>query len=153
EIELALRKDADDWDLRYAAARGFVLASTALARKDKPKGPEMAARAVTLLQDAVQRGDADFGRMDDDFALDPIRDDPAYAALINPGHPDRRYAAVWSTQATTESVSLDSLSPDEALRRARDLASQGYRPVAWSVARTLPDGEPLTASAWHRPVV
>ncbi len=152
-IEQALKKDPDDWDLRYAAARGLSLASTALARKDKARGQEMAGRAFKLLQDAVQRGDADFGRMDDDFALDPIRDAPAFVELMKPGHPDRRYAAVWSTQATTESITLDALSPDEALRRARDLASQGYRPVAWSAARTAPDGEPLTASIWHRPVV
>jgi formylglycine-generating enzyme required for sulfatase activity/tetratricopeptide (TPR) repeat protein len=153
EIERDLTKNADDWELRSAAARGFALASTALAKKDKTRGHETAARAVKLLQDAVQRGDADFGRMDDDVALDPIRDAAAFAELMKPGHPDRRYAAVWSTQATAESLSLDGLSPDEALRRARDLASQGYRPVAWSVARTAPKGEPVTASIWHRPVV
>jgi formylglycine-generating enzyme required for sulfatase activity len=91
--------------------------------------------------------------MDDDFALDPIRDDPAYAELMKPGHPGCRYAAVWSTEAITESIGLDASTPDLALRRARDLAREGYRPVAWSAAQAPPDGELLTASAWHRPVV
>jgi len=153
ETELALKKDGDDGERRYAAGRGFALASAALARKDKTRGQATAARALRLLEEAVRSGDGDFGRMDDDLALDPIRDDPAFVELMKPGHPDRRYAAVWSTQATTESISLDSLNPGEALPRARDLARQGYRPVAWSVARTSPDCEPLAAAVWHRPVV
>jgi formylglycine-generating enzyme required for sulfatase activity len=151
--ELALTKDADNGERRFAAARGFAMASAALARKDKARGQVMAGRALKLLQDAVQGGDADFGRMDDDFALDPIRDTAAFIKLMKPGHPDRRYTAVFSTQATTESISLDSLNPGELLSRARDLAGQGYRPVAWSVAHTSPGGEPLAASVWHRPVV
>ena len=81
----------------------LALASATLSRKDKARGQAMAGLRLKLLQDAVHRGDADFGQMDDDFALDPIRDDPAFVELMEPGHPDRRYAAVWSTQAITES--------------------------------------------------
>jgi serine/threonine protein kinase/formylglycine-generating enzyme required for sulfatase activity/tetratricopeptide (TPR) repeat protein len=161
-IEPALEKDAGDWELRYAAARGFALASTAAFSRSRERqgaggprdeGRALAARALEFLQDAVRRGDADFGRIDDDFALDPLRHDPGFGELLKPGHPDRRYAAVWSTQAGAEAVTLDRLSPDEALPRARDLASLGYRPVAWSVARTSADGESPTASVWHRPGV
>jgi hypothetical protein len=153
DLDAALKRQADDFELPYATARAFALASPAVARKDKANGKAMAARALTFLQDAVKEGDADFGRMDDDFALDPIRDDRAFTELMKAGHPDRRYAAVWSTEATVEAVTLDGLGVNEALRRSPDLVAQGYRPVAWSAGRTSPDGEHLTASVWHRPVV
>jgi len=153
DLDAALKRQADDFDLPYAAARAFALASPAVARKDKAKGQAMAARAIALLQAAVKDGDADFGRMEDDFALDPVRDDRAFTALMKAGHPDRRFAAVWSTEATIEAGTLDGLDPDEAIRRARDLVAQGFRPAAWSAARTTADSELLTASVWHRPVV
>ncbi len=52
-----------------------------------------------------------------------------------------------------EGAESHGLDPSDHLRRCRDLAAQGYRPVSWSVARTLPDGPPVTASVWQRPVV
>ena len=86
--------------------------------------------AFSLLREAVQDGDADFGRMDEDADLDPIRDDPAFAEIMKAGHPDRRYAAVWSSDATSfEAIPVYGLDPAAHLRRCRELAAQGYRPV------------------------
>ena len=45
------------------------------------------------------------------------------------------------------------LDPAVHLQRCRELASQGYRMVALSVARTSAEGPPITASVWHRPVI
>ena len=68
-------------------------------------------------------------------------------------YPDRRYAGIWSTEARFEAATLDGLDPAEHLRRGRELAARGYRPVAWSVSRTAPEGPPVSASVWHRPLV
>src|SRR5262249_2663295 len=122
-------------------------------RMDEAKGKALSARAVVLLKEVVRSGGADFGRMDDDPDLDPLRDDPAFAELMKPGRPGRRFAAVWAGDAAIEAVVVAGLDPDAHLRRARDLAARGYRPVAWSLARVGDDGPPVSASVWHRPLV
>ena len=67
------------------------------------------------------------------------------------GHPDRRYAAVWASDPRFEATPSYGLDPADHLRRGRELAAQGYRPVSLSVTRTTPEGPPVTASVWHRP--
>jgi hypothetical protein len=91
--------------------------------------------------------------MEEDVNLDPIRDLPAFAQLMKGGRLDRRYAAVWTGRASCEATPSYGLDPTAHLRRCQELASQGYRPVALSVARTSPEGPPVTASVWHRPVI
>ena len=152
-LEAAIKKQPKDADLRYDAARAFSLASRAISRSDKAKGRQLAERCLQLLREAVKNDDADFGKMDEDADLDPIRDDPAFAEIMKAGHPDRRYAAVWSSDASFEAISIYGLDPAAHLRKCRELIAQGYRPVSWSVSRTTPEGPLVTASVWHRPVV
>ncbi len=96
-LEAAVGKQPEDVELRYDAARAFSLASRAISRADKSKGRQLAERCLQLLKEAVKNDDADFGKMDEDGDLDPIRDDPAFAEIMKAGHPERRYAAVWSS--------------------------------------------------------
>jgi formylglycine-generating enzyme required for sulfatase activity/tetratricopeptide (TPR) repeat protein len=152
-LEAALKKAPEDINLRYDAARGFALASKAVARKDKDKGQTLAARADRLFKDLVQSDDTDFGRMDDDTDLDPVRDDPEFVELMKAGHPERRYAGVWTTDPTIESVSISGLDPAAHLRRGRELAAEEYRPVSWSVSKPASEGPLVTASVWHRSVI
>jgi serine/threonine protein kinase/formylglycine-generating enzyme required for sulfatase activity/tetratricopeptide (TPR) repeat protein len=152
-LDAALREKTGDNDLRYDAARALALASKAVARVDEERTKALAARAVVLLEQVVRGGDADFGRMDDDPDLDPLRDDPAFAELMKAGRPGLRFAAVWAGDPAIEAVAVSGLDPDAHLRRARDLAARGYRPVAWSSARVGDDGPPVSASVWHGPVV
>jgi len=58
-----------------------------------------------ITQEAVKNDDADFGKMDEDADLDPIRDEQAFAEIMKAGHPDHRYAAVWSSDA----ISFDAI--------------------------------------------
>jgi hypothetical protein len=90
-LEAAVWRQPKDADLRYEAARAFSLASKAISRSDKAKGRQLAKRSLQLLREAVKNDDADFGRLDEDGDLDPIRDDPAFAEIMKAGHPDRRY--------------------------------------------------------------
>jgi formylglycine-generating enzyme required for sulfatase activity len=106
-----------------------------------------------LLREAVKDDDTYFGKLDEDADLDPIRGNPAFAAIMEAGHPDRRYAAVWTNDANFEATTINGFDPGAHLRRCRELIVQGYRPASLSVARTMPRGPLVTASVWHRPVV
>jgi serine/threonine protein kinase/formylglycine-generating enzyme required for sulfatase activity len=152
-LEAAIANHPEDPAIRYDAVRAFALTSKLIAARDPEKSRRLAGRALQLLKEAVAAGDADFGRMDDDLALDPIREDPEFIELMKAGRPDRRYAAVWSLEENRGCQVIEGCDPDAQLRRASDLMGQGYRPVAWSVSRTTADGPPVTASVWHRPMV
>jgi hypothetical protein len=91
--------------------------------------------------------------MDEDADLDPIRDEPAYGQIMKAGHPDRRYANVWETDANFEAIAIYGLDPAAHLRKCREIDAQDYRPVSWTATRTSPEGPLVTASVWHRPTV
>ena len=139
-LEAAIQERPNDPDLRYNAARAFSLASRAVSRLDKAKGRQLVERSLHLLREAVKSDDADFGKMDEDADLDPIRDDPAFAEIIKAGHPDRRYAAVWSSDASFEAIPVYGLDPAAQVQKCPDLIAQGYRPVSLSLTRTTPRG-------------
>jgi formylglycine-generating enzyme required for sulfatase activity/tetratricopeptide (TPR) repeat protein len=152
-IEVAFRKQPQDAELRYDAARAFSLASRAISRSDKAKGLQLAEQCLQLLSEAVKNDDADFGRMDEDGDLDPIRNDPAFTEIMKVGRPDRRYAAVWNSDANFEAIPIYGLDPAAHLQKCRELIAQGYRPVSLSVARSTPEGPLVTASVWYLPTV
>ncbi len=68
------------------------------------------------------------------------------------GPPGLDFAAVWTDSATSVSEEVHGLDPAAHLVRCRELAVQGYRPVALTAAVTG-SGETLTGSVWHLPVV
>ncbi len=169
-LEAAIGKQPQDADLRYDAARAFSLASRTGGGRRDPSGARgggqfdpathhtppatFQSRCLQLLGEAVKNDDADFARMDEDPDLDSIRDDPAFAKIMQAGHPDRRYAAAWSSDATGfEATSTYGLDPAAQARKCRELIDQGYRPVSWSASQTATEGPPVTASVWHRPVI
>ena len=82
--------------MHYDAARAYALASQPLAKKDPAKGRDRAERAIHLLQTAIQNGYADYRHMQQDADLDPLRQLPAFADIMEAGHLDRSYAAVWT---------------------------------------------------------
>jgi formylglycine-generating enzyme required for sulfatase activity/tetratricopeptide (TPR) repeat protein len=152
-LEAAIKKQPTDADLRYDAARAFSLVSSAVSRSDKTKGRQHAERSLELLREAVKTDDADFGKMDEDGDLDPIRDDPAFTDIMKAGHPDRRYAAVWSDAENFEARPLYGLDPATHMQKCREMIAQGYRLVSSSVSRCDPSGPLVSASVWHRPTI
>ena len=121
--------------------------------RTRRRSRQLSERCLQLLREAIKNDDADSGRMEEDADLDPIRDDPAFAEIMKAGHPDRRYAAVWSSDANFEAIPIYGLDPAAQLRKCRELIAQGYRPVSWSASQTTTEGPPITASVWHRPTV
>ena len=152
-LEAALKNQPQDSELHYDAACAYALASQAVARKDQARSKSLSERALSLLRKAIENGYADYRHMQEDADLDPLRELPAFADIMKPGHLDRSYAAVWTGDFRFEASPLFGLDPTTHLQRCRELASQGYRMVALSVARTSPEGPPITASVWHRPVI
>ena len=153
KLDAALKKQPQDSSLHWNAACAYSLASHAVARKDQAKSKSLSERALSLLRKAIQNGYADYKHMQEAADLDPCRDLPEFAEIMKAGHLDRSYAAVWAGDFRFEASPLLGLDPTAHLQRCRELASQGYRMVALSVARTSPEGPPITASVWHRPVI
>jgi formylglycine-generating enzyme required for sulfatase activity len=63
-------------------------------------------------------------------------------------NPERLYAGVYLADARFDYVQAHGVTAEEQLQQGRDLANQGYRPVALSAASRM-----LTASIWHRPMI
>jgi tetratricopeptide (TPR) repeat protein len=149
-LEASLKQQPHDSDLHYDAACAYALASQALARKDQAKGRKFAERAIRLLGTAIENGYADYKYIQGDADLDPLRERPAFAEIL---HLDRSYTAVWAGDYRFEASPLLGLGPTTHLQRCRELASEGYRMVSLSLARTSPEGSPVASSAWRRPVI
>jgi serine/threonine-protein kinase len=111
-----------------------------------------AGRAVALLRQAAAHGYTDFRSMEADPDLEVLHSRLDFAEVLRRRHLDRHYAGVWHENARLEGRECHGLDPTRHLERCRELARQGYRPVALAVAETLP-GRPVAASVWHRPVV
>jgi formylglycine-generating enzyme required for sulfatase activity len=90
-----------------------------------------------------------------DIAVDhqAVRRDSGLPGGVKAGHPEARYAAIWTTDPAIEAVSVSGLEPAAHLQRARELIAQDYRPVSWSVAQIAAERPLVTASVWHRPAV
>ena len=153
KLDRALKTQPQDAGLHYDAACAYALASQAVARKDRARSKSLSERALSLLRTAIQNGYSDYKHMQEDADLDPLRELPAFADILKPGHLERSYAAVWSGESGEEAVTRVGLDPAAHLLRCRELASQGYRMVALSVAWISPEAPPITASVWHRPVI
>ena len=125
---------------------------TRIDAKQQTQVRKRTARALDLLRQALAHGYADYAHMQTDEDLDGLRAEPAFAALLQRGHLERRYAAVWQTSITRESAESHGLEAADHLRRCRALAKEGYRPVSLSVCQTQPGQPPLTASVWQRPL-
>jgi formylglycine-generating enzyme required for sulfatase activity len=68
-------------------------------------------------------------------------------------HPERSYAGCFLGSAAFDHAPAFGLTPEQHVERGRELAGQGYRPAALSVAAVGADGRLVAASVWHRPVV
>ena len=152
-LEAAISRQTEDADLRYDAARAYSLASKAISRSNKAKGRQLVERSLQLLRETVKNDEADFGKMEQDADFDPIREDPAFGEIIKAGHPERRYATVWNSDASFEAFPISGLDPAAHFHKCHELIIQGYRPVSLTLTRTEPAGTLVTASVWHRRVV
>ena len=114
KLDAALQKQPQDAGLHYDAARAYALASQPLAKKDPAKGRDRTERALSLLRKAIENGYANYKHMQKDADLDSLRNLPAFADIMKPGHLDRSYAAVWTGDFRFEASPLLGLDPDRS---------------------------------------
>jgi formylglycine-generating enzyme required for sulfatase activity len=152
-LEKALAREPRNPGFLYEAACVFAVALRLLPKGETTLAKQYAAQAMGLLREAVKHGYADFPNVQTDPDLDALRQRPDFAALLAQGHLERRYAAVWHGSASRVSQELHALAPADHLKRSRELAGWGWRPVAIAGAVVAPGKPPLLASVWHRPVV
>jgi hypothetical protein len=62
-----------------------------------------------------------------------------------------RYSAVWNTSTDFESMESHGLSPSEHLAKCQEMQTKGYRLTSISSASI--NGEQVTSSVWHRPLI
>ncbi len=85
--------------------------------------------------------------------------DLPWAGLITRWHKTRPprarldYAGLWRAEPAVEAVLLTGWDPDTHIARCKQLASEGYHPVALSVPETTDEQPGDVASVWHRPLV
>jgi serine/threonine protein kinase/formylglycine-generating enzyme required for sulfatase activity len=158
-LETTLAGHARDPAFLYDAACAYALVAAA-APQDAAKARRHAERAMALLREALANGYAEYGHILSDPDLDAVRDQPGFAALIQPAWRERLYTAVWLPDTTRTSTEVHGQDPVAHLARCRALLGRGYRPASLSVADIPPSrgrgvgGEGLvTASVWYRPVV
>ena len=153
KLEAALKASPRDSGLHYDAACALSLASRAVKAASPAKSQEHVVRAISLLQDAIRLGYSNYAHIQEDADFDPIRGLPAFAEIMNAGRMDRRYAALWKSDARFEATALYGLDLDAHDAECQKLIAQGYRPVSISATRTVPNGSLVTSSVWHCPVV
>lgn len=88
-----------------------------------------------------------------DPALAILAREPAFLELLRGTGAFRRYASVWRENPSWEAVGIHGLFAVAHLDRCRELAEQGYRPMALSVAELAGERGPLAASVWLRPAL
>jgi formylglycine-generating enzyme required for sulfatase activity/tetratricopeptide (TPR) repeat protein len=149
-LEKVLAAQPGNADFLYNAGCAYAAAAEA-AGQDRPCADKNAGRALALLQQAVAAGYRKFHDMQRDDDLEVLHSRPAFQALLTGGHLERQYSAVWRVEVGYVGEASQGLDPERHQEHCRELAAQGFRPVALSVARL--GGELRTASVWQRPAV
>jgi formylglycine-generating enzyme required for sulfatase activity len=152
-LEEAITKYSQDKDLCYDAACAYSLAFRAMNGRDARQAALLRDRAIALLGAALRNGYDDYIHIQQDGDLDPIRESSAFASLVERGHLNRRYSAVWVADPAFDSEESHGLDPEAHLERCRELGRAGYRMVSISVATLRDEKRPVTASVWRRPTV
>jgi eukaryotic-like serine/threonine-protein kinase len=155
KFEMALESSKTDLDLQYYGACAFSLASEAHARRGhatrKDKYLDRSLQCLRkLLENEEYRNTIELSDYPD---LAPVRNTPQFLKLTRELDLDCRYMAAWNRGFGFETQARYGHDTLTHLEEAQSLATDDYRPLSVSVARTRPDGPSLAASVWHRPIV
>ncbi|HUY33204.1 MAG TPA: SUMF1/EgtB/PvdO family nonheme iron enzyme [Pirellulales bacterium] len=129
-LDAAAKAAAANADGLYNAACAAAMASQACAASDAPRAAALLGRAIELVEAAVAQGYKNTVQLRTDVDLAGLHGDPQFLALVDRLEPPARYAAIWRADIEFESRLLGPSSLESQLEQARELAAQGYRPVA-----------------------
>ena len=150
-LESFIATNRDDIDSLYDAARAYSVASGVFKETDADKSKVYADRAISLITQAISNGYSNYLQMQADADLDPIRQQKGFIEIMQAGKLDLRYAAVWNPSSEFESLESHGLSPAKHLIKCRQMQAEGYR--IKSISSASINGELVTASVWHRPLI
>ena len=113
----------------------------------------LSERALSLLRKAIENGYADYRHMQEDADLDPIRDLPAFRR-----HHEGRASGSLLRRRLDGRFPVRGKSPPRSRPDRSPPAVPGTGATGLSHGRPLgrpdfPEGPPITASVWHRPVI
>ncbi|HEV3004482.1 MAG TPA: SUMF1/EgtB/PvdO family nonheme iron enzyme, partial [Pirellulales bacterium] len=152
-LEIAVRSRPFDADLLCQAAAACSMASMTVRHTQGERAAGLNDRAMELLTQAIAAGFDDFARLAQNPDFDPLRGDDRFARILAEGAGPAVYAGVWWFDPEWISTELHGLSPQEHLRRCRELADSGYRPVVVALGEPSSGQPALAASAWERPAI
>ena len=139
----------------YTSACACAVASQAFADRDSQLSRELVQEAAKLLKGSVAAGYRDIPGIMKDRDLEPIRGTIEFQQVLQIGHLETSYSALWHANLEQESVELHGLNLDEHVVRCRELSADGYRPVSVAgPSRTSSNSSVRFAgSVWQRPRV
>ncbi len=141
----------------WGMAGGYSVASHLLATKNPDRAQWYADRAFELLNKRIAipwSGSvaAAFRReLLTHWLFAPLRSNPRMSDIL--AGLDRQYSVISAENTDIESRVLRGLEPAEHRERCRELAAQGFRPVALDACLPAGSKVPGTASVWQRPAV
>jgi formylglycine-generating enzyme required for sulfatase activity len=150
-METFIEANRDDTGSLYDAACAYSITSGAFKDTDATKSNVFADRAVSLITLAVSKGYSNYSHMQEDADLDPIRQHDGFIQIMKAGNLGLRYSAVWNTSTDFVSMESHGLSPTEHLAKCQEMQTRGYRVT--SISSVSINGEQVTASVWHRPLI
>jgi serine/threonine protein kinase/formylglycine-generating enzyme required for sulfatase activity/tetratricopeptide (TPR) repeat protein len=164
QLDAIVTASPQNADTLLNAARAAALASQACADSDASRSMSLLDRAFAVLDTAVTQGYKIAQQLRTDIDLAQLHADPRFLALLGKLDAPWRFAAVWRDDIQFESKLIGPTSPESLLEQARELAAQGFRPVAIALSELLKTptagtaplaSVPLRESAvvWHRLLV
>jgi serine/threonine protein kinase/formylglycine-generating enzyme required for sulfatase activity len=164
QLEAMVTASPQNTDTLYNAACAAALASQACADSDAARSKGFLDRALEVLDTAVTQGYKDAQQLRTDIDLAPLHGDLRFLTLLEKLEPPGRFAAVWRADVEFESRLTILQSPESLLEQARELATQGFRPVAIAISEPPADATtgssppasrlpPEASVVWHRPLV
>jgi formylglycine-generating enzyme required for sulfatase activity len=169
-LDAAVAAAGQDPYALYSAACAAAVAAEAAQKPDEEQARNLTARSLELLAAAVAGGYDNAQQVRTDVDLAGLHGVPEFQAILDKLEPPGRYAAVWRADVEFESrLEARSLLSEDAAKslheRARQLALEGYRPVAVAVdtarqeegqseeRRGFSVKSPASSLLFHRPVV
>ncbi len=150
-LETFIDEHQENSESLYDAASAYAIASGIYREIEITRSKIYAERSVSLIRRAIEQGYTDFSHLQTDPDLDPIRDVKGFIDIMQASNVDLRYAAVWNNSTWLESRQSHGLAPLDHLAKCRDMQADGYRVASISTASI--NGELVTASVWHRPMI
>jgi tetratricopeptide (TPR) repeat protein len=134
----ALEADPKNITLEFEAAKALAMMAGHARASDLETAQRMTRQSVQLIESFLAIDARLFKFSDMVESYWPIHDSPEFVAMIRNHRLDQEYSGVWQSRTVFDSRVVHAATVSENLERARELAGQGFVPVAIAVAEIVP---------------